>query len=76
MVVDGIRYLNTGAWTELPAHYLYITADEITLNRVDPSCMMHRLKSPLLNQTATTMPLNSVSRGPAETRRRTSEIAP
>ena len=76
MVVDGIRYINTGAWTELPAHYLYITADEITLNRVDPSCMMHRLKSPLLNQTATTMPLNSVSRDPAETRRRTSEIAP
>ncbi len=76
MVVDGIRYLNTGAWTELPAHYLYITADEITLNRVDPSCMMDRLKSPLLNQTATIMPLNPVSRGPAETRRRTSEIAP
>jgi len=76
MVVDGIRYLNTGAWTEIPAHYLYITADEITLNRVDPSCMMHRLKSPLLNQTATTMPLHPVSRGLAETRRRTSEIAP
>jgi len=76
IAIDGIRYLNSGAWTELPVHYLYITADEITLNRVDPSGMMHRLKSPLLNQTATTMPLNPVSRGPAKTRRRTSEIAP
>ena len=42
MVVDGIRYVNTGAWTELPAHYLHITADGITLNRVDPSCRMDR----------------------------------
>jgi len=55
-VIDGIRYLNTGAWTELPVHYLHITADEITLNRVDPSCQMHHRKSPLFNQTATTLP--------------------
>jgi UDP-2,3-diacylglucosamine pyrophosphatase LpxH len=76
IAIDGIRYLNTGAWTELPVHYLYITADEITLNRVDPSCMMHHLKSPLLNQTTTPMLIHPVSDGPAETRRRTSEIAP
>jgi hypothetical protein len=50
MVVDGIRYVNTGAWTELPAHYIYITADDIVLNWVDPSCIMDRRKSPLLNQ--------------------------
>jgi UDP-2,3-diacylglucosamine pyrophosphatase LpxH len=76
MVVDGIRYVNTGAWTELPAHYLYITADDIALNRVDPSCIMHRRKSSLLNQTATTIPFSSVSSGSAETGRSNSEIAP
>ena len=56
MVVDGIRYVNTGAWTELPAHYLHITTDDITLNRVDLSCLKDRQKSPLLNQTANTLP--------------------
>jgi UDP-2,3-diacylglucosamine pyrophosphatase LpxH len=75
-VVNGIRYVNTGAWTELPTHYLYITADDIALNRVDPSCTMHHRKSPLSNQTATTIPFNPVSRGSAETRRSTSESAP
>mgnify|MGYP001826028557 CR=1 FL=1 len=76
MVVDGIRYVNTGAWTELPTHYLHITADDIALNRVDPSCIMHRRKSSLLNQTAATIPFSSASRGSAETGRRNSEIAP
>ena len=75
-VVNGIRYVNTGAWTELPAHYLYITADDIALNRVDPSCTMHNRKSLLSNQTATTMPFNPVSHGSAETGRSTSKIAP
>jgi UDP-2,3-diacylglucosamine pyrophosphatase LpxH len=76
MVVDGIRYVNTGAWTELPAHYLYITADDIALNRVDPSGIMHHRKSPLLNQTATTIPFNPVCRGSAEKGRSTREMAP
>jgi UDP-2,3-diacylglucosamine pyrophosphatase LpxH len=75
-VVNGIRYVNTGAWTELPTHYLHITADDIALNRVDPSRTQHRRKSPLLNQTTATIPLNPVSRGSAETRRSTSESAP
>jgi UDP-2,3-diacylglucosamine pyrophosphatase LpxH len=74
-VVNGIRYLNTGAWTELPAHYLYITADDIALNRVDPSCTMHRLESPLVNQNAATIPFNPVSHSSAETRRSTSKMA-
>ncbi len=76
MVVDGIRYVNTGAWTELPVHYLRITADDIALSRVDPSCIMHGQKSPLLNPTATATPFNPVSRGPSETGRRASELAP
>jgi UDP-2,3-diacylglucosamine pyrophosphatase LpxH len=75
MVVDGIRYINTGAWTELPAHYLYVTADDITLNRVDSSCVIRSQKSPQLNQMATPMPFQPVSSGSAETGRRSGEIA-
>ena len=37
IVFNGIRYINTGAWTELPAFYLLIKADEIVLKRFDNS---------------------------------------
>jgi len=33
-VYNGIRYMNTGAWTESPAFYLQIVGNEITLNPV------------------------------------------
>jgi UDP-2,3-diacylglucosamine pyrophosphatase LpxH len=50
MVVDGIRYVNTGAWTELPTHYLRITADDMVLNEVDPSFVSHQVESVPSNQ--------------------------
>ncbi len=30
-IADGIRYINTGAWTEHPPHYLRVTDHDITL---------------------------------------------
>jgi len=36
-IFNGIRYMNTGAWTEAPAFYLLVTAQEIMLKRVDES---------------------------------------
>jgi UDP-2,3-diacylglucosamine pyrophosphatase LpxH len=36
-IINGIRYINTGAWTEFPAYYLHINADKIVMNRVNPS---------------------------------------
>lgn len=30
-VYNGIRYINTGAWTEIPAFYLQVTGDEMML---------------------------------------------
>ncbi len=75
-IVDGIRYINTGAWTEIPAHYLHITADDMTLNRVDPSCIIHGGKSHAWNQTVPAIPCNIVSPGFTETGRSISEIAP
>jgi UDP-2,3-diacylglucosamine pyrophosphatase LpxH len=32
LILDGIRYINTGAWTEFPAYYLQITAEDMKLN--------------------------------------------
>ena len=34
-IINGIRYVNTGAWTELPAFYLLVTADEMALIEAD-----------------------------------------
>jgi len=35
-VYNGIRYMNTGAWTESPAFYLQMTGNEMTLNPIVP----------------------------------------
>jgi UDP-2,3-diacylglucosamine pyrophosphatase LpxH len=35
-VSNGIRYINTGAWTEFPAYCLHINADGMMLNQVAP----------------------------------------
>ena len=32
-VKDGVRYINTGAWTEYPMHYVDVGEDTIALNR-------------------------------------------
>ena len=34
--VQGVRYLNTGAWTEYPPHYLVVSDREIRLERYAP----------------------------------------
>ena len=34
---NGIRYMNTGAWTEYPAFYLQMTGNEMTLMKTDNS---------------------------------------
>jgi len=36
-VFNGIRYVNTGAWTEFPAFYLLVTPEKITLKTMDDS---------------------------------------
>ena len=50
VVVDGIRYLNTGAWTELPAYFLHLTADQMMLNRIeDNPYRVQKMKTFLVN---------------------------
>ncbi|MBW1695516.1 MAG: metallophosphoesterase [Deltaproteobacteria bacterium] len=34
IVYHGIRYINTGAWTELPLYFLLVTDHEMTLKRI------------------------------------------
>jgi UDP-2,3-diacylglucosamine pyrophosphatase LpxH len=36
-VFNGIRYINTGAWTEFPSFYLLVTPDRMTLKTVQNS---------------------------------------
>jgi UDP-2,3-diacylglucosamine pyrophosphatase LpxH len=36
MVFDGIRYINTGSWTECPPFYLLVDNEEITLKTLQP----------------------------------------
>lgn len=36
-VVQGVRYINTGAWTDYPVFYLLVKEKEISLNRFDDS---------------------------------------
>jgi UDP-2,3-diacylglucosamine pyrophosphatase LpxH len=36
-VFNGVRYINTGAWTEFPAFYLHVTDEEMALKTMDDS---------------------------------------
>ena len=35
VLYDGIRYFNTGAWTESPSYFLLITDNQMALHRFD-----------------------------------------
>ena len=38
--INGIKYLNTGAWTERPTYYVRVTDNEITLNNTVDSAKL------------------------------------
>jgi UDP-2,3-diacylglucosamine pyrophosphatase LpxH len=65
-ILDGIRYINTGAWTEFPAYYLLVTPEEMVLNQVDPSFVPHRVKSAPLDQDDSAIPFTDAAPQPAE----------
>ena len=41
-VYNGIRYINTGAWTEYPAFYLQVNGSAMTLKSIDTPLDAHR----------------------------------
>ena len=76
MVIDGTRYINTGAWTELPAHYLYITPDEMVLKQVDPTSVSHLFESEPPNQMASGIHVIDAEHIPLATIQGTGDFAP
>ena len=76
LVIDGTRYINTGAWTELPAHYLYITPDEMVLKQVDPYSVSNLFESEAPNQTASSIHVMDAARLPEATVQGIRDFAP
>ena len=68
IVINGIRYINTGAWTEFPAHYLYVSPQNMTLNRVDHTFLSCRRKSPAPHRILRTDSAFSITRTRTTTR--------
>ena len=66
LVLDDIRYINTGAWTESPAYYLKITAKDMVLNQVDPAFVSHCAESPPLNHYESEIPFTDAPPQTAE----------
>ncbi|CAB1063660.1 hypothetical protein D1BOALGB6SA_8444 [Olavius sp. associated proteobacterium Delta 1] len=75
-MIDGIRYINTGAWTEFPAYYLQITAEDMVLNQVDPSFVSHRVKSVPLNQDGSAIPFTDAASQSPEKSQGYRDLAP
>ena len=44
--INGIRYLNTGAWTEQPTYYVRVTHNEMTLNETANSAELLKSSRP------------------------------
>jgi UDP-2,3-diacylglucosamine pyrophosphatase LpxH len=66
LVLKGVRYINTGAWTELPAHYLHITEDGMMLNRVTPFFEPHRMFNKPLEQYAPVLSFSDANPPPVD----------
>lgn len=60
--IIGIRYLNTGAWTERPTYYIRVTDNEITLNKTMDSGKL--LKSPTTDTVTVSSPHHQDSTQP------------
>ena len=76
LVIDGIRYINTGAWTELPAHYLHITPDKMVLKQVDPTSVSHLFESETPNQRSSGTHVMDAAHIPPATVQGTGDFAP
>ncbi len=61
MTLDGIRYINTGAWTESPAYYLHLTANEMGLIQVDPCFITQQAYLTQSDQQESAMPFTDAA---------------
>lgn len=68
LVLNGVRYINTGAWTEFPAYYLHITPEKMSLKGVDPSFVSHQMETAPSNQNEPSIDFIDAARNPADAR--------
>ena len=66
LLIDGVRYINTGAWTEFPAFYLQVAADEMVLNRVTPLFEPHPISNKPLERYASVSPFLDANHPPVD----------
>ena len=66
IVVNGVRYINTGAWTEYPVFYLHISPDNMILDRMDQSLLNPRGQAPVSNHLKNPTPNKDVLRSSAD----------
>lgn len=76
ITLNGIRYINTGAWTESPAYYLHSTADEMGLIQVDPRFIVHQAYSTQSDQQESAMPFTDAAYPATEEARDSQQFAP
>jgi UDP-2,3-diacylglucosamine pyrophosphatase LpxH len=67
ILLNGVRYINTGAWTEFPAHFLSVTPQNIALNRLDHAFPYRHGQSASPTPEKNGIPPKMVSRSSAET---------
>ena len=67
ILLNGVRYINTGAWTEFPAHFLSVTPQNIVLNRLDHAFPYRHGQSASPNPEKNRIPPKMVSRSSTET---------
>jgi UDP-2,3-diacylglucosamine pyrophosphatase LpxH len=50
VIFNGVRYINTGAWTEFPSYFLHVNNEKMVLSKVgvDPD-RIHQVKTLLIN---------------------------
>ena len=75
-VLDGIRYINTGAWTEFPAYYLHINSEKMVLNPVDPAFVSQGADSIPWDQDEPVPQFIDAALRPAETTQEFRDVAP
>ena len=75
-VYNGIRYFNTGAWTEHPAHFLQVNPEDIYLNRLDQLISTGRAVPSESNPTTTNVCFHEVAENCNPAQRGAGEIVP
>ncbi len=64
--INGIRYLNTGAWTEMPAYYLLVADNEMKLKKItDSSGLPKSAKSDILHASSCPNPNSAPGSSPS-----------